>query len=326
MQFSLAPTLAAHAMLRPALDAGAVMSFTAILRTRRKSVAAKSVAAKSVAALFATMVGVLVPTAVYAHFILMTPDSWMSQDSFGLPEKLGPCGDEGGGTPTGKITTFLPGQTISITINEVIPHPGHYRVALAVHDHSELPSEPAVTPTSGDPCGSVVVQNPPVFPILADNMLPHTQPFTKPQTFTVTLPTDITCTRCTLQVLEFMSSHPQPCFYHHCADIAIAAAAPSPTPTPTLIPTPTPNSTDTPTATEIPTPSTVPTPAPTFPPCLGDCDHNRQVTVDELVVGVRIALAELSPQFCPAFAGDGAAVSVDQLVLAVNNALKGCGQ
>ena len=29
-----------------------------------------------------------------AHFELQAPACWMSQDSFGLPQKLGPCGDE----------------------------------------------------------------------------------------------------------------------------------------------------------------------------------------------------------------------------------------
>src|SRR5262249_13873596 len=154
-----------------------------------------------------------------AHFILMTPDSWMSQNPLGLPEKLGPCGNEGGGTPTGKVTTFRPGQTVEITIDEVIMHPGHYRVALAVNDRSELPPEPVVTPTENDPCGSIPIEDPATFPILADNMLPHTQAFSAPQTFSVTLPSDVTCTKCTLQVLEFMSHHPMPCFYHHCADI-----------------------------------------------------------------------------------------------------------
>src|SRR2546422_4582893 len=149
----------------------------------------------------------LSPASVRAHFILVTPGSWMSQDAYGLPEKLGPCGDEGGGTPTGKVTAFHPGQTISVIIHEVIAHPGHYRVALAVNDRSELPAEPEVLPKAGDPCGSAAIQDPPTFPILADNVLPHTQPFAGPRTFTVTLPTDVTCTKCTLQVLEFMSSH-----------------------------------------------------------------------------------------------------------------------
>ena len=166
---------------------------------------------------------VFVPALAHAHFVLVTPDSWMSQDSLGLPEKVGPCGDEVGGMPTGKVTAFHPGQTISVTIAEVIAHPGHYRVALAVNDRSELPAEPDVMPKGNDPCGSAAIQYPPTFPILADNVLPHTQPFGGPQTFTVTLPMDVTCTKCTLQVLEFMSLHSAPCYYHHCADISIEA-------------------------------------------------------------------------------------------------------
>ena len=81
-----------------------------------------------------------------------------------------------------------PGETISITVDEVIYHPGHYRVALALNDRSELPPPPVVTPGGSDPCASAQIQDPPTFPILADNMLPHTQPFADPQTFTVTLP------------------------------------------------------------------------------------------------------------------------------------------
>jgi hypothetical protein len=38
----------------------------------------------------------------------------------------------------------------------------------------------------------------------------------------------MTCTKCTLQVIEFMSNHglnnPGGCFYHHCADISIQPA------------------------------------------------------------------------------------------------------
>lgn len=168
---------------------------------------------------------------VHAHFILVSPDSWMSQDSYGLPEKLGPCGDEGGGTLTGEVTPFQPGQAIAVTIDEVIFHPGHYRVALAVNDRSELPPEPDVMPIAGDPCGSAAIQDHPMLPILADNVLPHTEPFAAPQTFTVTLPAGVTCSKCTLQVLEFMSDHGSPCFYHHCADLSIQDATVSTTST-----------------------------------------------------------------------------------------------
>jgi uncharacterized protein (TIGR03382 family) len=73
------------------------------------------------------------------------------------------------------------------------------------------------------------VQDPPVFPVLADGVLPHTDPFTGPQSFQVTLPSDVTCASCTLQVLEFMQADvggSNNCFYHHCANVSIAAAAP----------------------------------------------------------------------------------------------------
>ena len=168
-----------------------------------------------------------------AHFILQAPACWMSQDTYGAPEKLGPCGDEGGGTATGTVSAFQSGQTITITINEVIFHPGHYRISLATHDRSELPAEPTVT-AGATPCGSVPIMNPPVFPVLADGVFAHTAPFTTPQSVQITLPADVTCTHCTLQVVEFMSDHglnnPGGCFYHHCADLSIGAAAPGTTP------------------------------------------------------------------------------------------------
>ena len=67
-----------------------------------------------------------------------------------------------------------------------------------------------------------------MFPVLADGVFVHTTAFSAPQTTTVTLPTTLTCTKCTLQVIEFMSDHPLNvpggCFYHHCADISIGVA------------------------------------------------------------------------------------------------------
>jgi chitin binding protein len=288
-------------------------------------------------ALLAGAAAVFVPGLVHAHFILVTPDAWMSQDAFGLPEKLGPCGDEGGGTPTGKVTEFQPGETITVTIDEVIPHPGHYRVALAVNNRSELPPEPQVTPSGFDPCASAATQSPPVFPILEDNVLPHTQPFATPQTFTVTLPSDVTCTKCTLQVLEFMSNHGAPCFYHHCADISIQPAletstvTPLPTATDTQTPTTTPaqapTSTQIESATQPPTetPPPLSTPTPTARPCVGDCDRNQSVTIDEVVLGIRILLGEVSLGVCPALdSTNEGALTVDELVTAVHNALSGC--
>ncbi len=188
----------------------------------------KTLLRRALGALVVTALALLAPGSARAHFDLQTPACWMSQDSLGLPEKLGPCGDEGGGTPTGIVTPFQPGQTITVTVNELIFHPGHYRIALSVNDRSELPPEPVVTP-GATPCGTAAIESPPVFPVLADDVFDHTAPFSAPQSVQVTLPSNVTCTHCTLQIIEFMSDHalnvPGGCFYHHCADISIGVSS-----------------------------------------------------------------------------------------------------
>jgi hypothetical protein len=59
--------------------------------------------------------------------------------------------------------------------------------------------------------------------------------------------------------------------------------------------------------------------------CTGDCDEDGNVTVDEILVGVNIALGQRFVGDCPPFdsSGDGG-VTVDEIVRAVNNALAGC--
>lgn len=59
--------------------------------------------------------------------------------------------------------------------------------------------------------------------------------------------------------------------------------------------------------------------------CVGDCDGSSEVTVDELVTGVNIALGSLPLSACRSFDTDtDGAVTVDELVRAVNDALAGC--
>ena len=65
----------------------------------------------------------------------------------GVPEKSAPCGQaDPGATPvaTNAVTAFAPGDTVSITIMEVVPHPGHYRVALSTTGQTGLPGDPVV--------------------------------------------------------------------------------------------------------------------------------------------------------------------------------------
>lgn len=59
--------------------------------------------------------------------------------------------------------------------------------------------------------------------------------------------------------------------------------------------------------------------------CPGDCGGDGEVTVDEVVLGVNLALGLGSLSECLAFDRDGSgAVTVDEIITAVNNALQGC--
>jgi len=64
---------------------------------------------------------------------------------------------------------------------------------------------------------------------------------------------------------------------------------------------------------------------PLAPGCVGDCNGDGAVTIDEVILGVSIALDEQALANCPAFDPNGSGVlTVDGLVMAVNNALDGC--
>jgi hypothetical protein len=59
--------------------------------------------------------------------------------------------------------------------------------------------------------------------------------------------------------------------------------------------------------------------------CVGDCDHNGSVTIDELIETVNIALDNLSVHACDVgdTNGDGR-ITVDEILASVRNALAGC--
>jgi hypothetical protein len=221
------------------------------LRERQAPRSSKRAKGTLLCACFLGVFGLLAPRSAGAHYVLEAPASYDVIDpESGLPEKQGPCGNEDPQTLTNTVTAFQEGQSITITINEVVFHPGHYRVALAMtpdHMQASFPDDPVPTPGSTNSgsmvcpdnldmsaCGSVPVEAPPVFPVLADNLFEHCMPFAdpvtgnpQPQSTTIKLPAGVTCNKCTLQVLEFMSDHgpnvPGGCFYHHCADISIQA-------------------------------------------------------------------------------------------------------
>ena len=103
--------------------------------------------------------------------------------------------------------------------------------------------------------------------------------------------------------------------------LCMAGAPSGNTPTPTVTGLPvTPTATvGPPTATR--TAATPPTPG----PCVGDCGQNGTVTVNELIIGVNIALGFSQVDDCPSFdTNSDGSVAVNELISGVNALLNGC--
>ncbi|HVM97974.1 MAG TPA: hypothetical protein VMT89_16385, partial [Candidatus Acidoferrales bacterium] len=59
--------------------------------------------------------------------------------------------------------------------------------------------------------------------------------------------------------------------------------------------------------------------------CVGDCSGDGEVTIDEILLGVNIALDNKPVSSCSSFDANGdGEVSIDEIILAVNAALFGC--
>jgi hypothetical protein len=176
------------------------------------------------------------PAVIQAHFKLVEPASWLIEDDRGDPQKAGPCGGSNTdwGKPSFGVTQAVGGSKLHVKVQETIYHPGFYRVALAVNSPAELPLDPKATTTQserGPQSVSGEVMNPVQMPVLADGLFMHHERAAAPFETDVTLP-NISCKRCTLQVIQFMEQHgannPGNYTYHHCAVVQITADAKKP--------------------------------------------------------------------------------------------------
>ena len=120
------------------------------------------------------------------------------------------------------------------------------------------------------------------------------------------------------------------------------SATSSPSPSSTTPGAPTPTATPTPSATSAtpgsPTPTSTPSVTVTLPPpatptstptgsaiCAGDCNGNGAVAVNELVLGVNIALGNQPASACPPFDADrDDRIAINELIAGVSNLLAGC--
>jgi hypothetical protein len=197
---------------------------------------------------FAVAVVMIVPAATSAHFKLVEPASWITEDMRGDPQKIGPCGGDAKGANdsllTNTVTKVTGGSKLHVKVQETIFHSGHYRVSLA-KSRNELPPDPMTFEKYTDRGVQSVwaaIQSPPQIPVIADGLFQHYPKAGEPASALPKTPmapweTDIelpnvTCAKCTLQVVQFMADHgynqPGGYSYHHCAELQITADASKP--------------------------------------------------------------------------------------------------
>src|SRR5262249_32020964 len=149
------------------------------------------------------------PGAGHAHIALTSPTPRYAD------LKLPPCGRGAGDARTSNVTTFRPGETITVAWTETIDHPGHYRISFDSDGQDAFVGPTGCADFYTAP--SVLVDN------IADrsgSQLKYTQQ--------VTLP-NIECSRCTLQVIQVMTDKPPygngDDIYHQCADLVLSSGA-----------------------------------------------------------------------------------------------------
>lgn len=158
-------------------------------------------------------------SAADAHFNLMEPKPAQTEGSTNGGKGGPPCPR---GTASNVITPVEGGKPLAIRINEFVPHPGHYRIALAA-TLEELPKDPEVMKKPNGDSMSATIDPAPKLPVLKDGALVHTGRLNGVQTIMVDIP-NIDCPKCTLQVVEFMADHSPPFFYWQCATLKITAS------------------------------------------------------------------------------------------------------
>jgi Lytic polysaccharide mono-oxygenase, cellulose-degrading len=171
----------------------------------------------------------------HAHIKMLKPPSWLKDDATGgATEKGGPCGPGGydalfnSSTPSNVVTTFQAGEEVTVEWAETIDHPGYFRIALA-ENRADL-KDPTVPFTDMGNCNVDHSKIPTGAHdnVLADGILIASSATMRPghpnYSFKVKLPNK-PCEKCTLQLIQFMESHPPDCIYYHCADIKIVGGA-----------------------------------------------------------------------------------------------------
>lgn len=149
----------------------------------------------------------LMASAGYAHIDLDSAGTHLSRYG-GSDIKEGPCGQKDG-KRAANIYTYQQGETIRVSINEYIPHPGYFRIAFDDNGDDDFLNPQTVAPINrecmsdpADRCGNPDFYNNKT--VLMDNLNPHKRGLPRKYSWDVKLP-DVECQNCTLQIIQIMT-------------------------------------------------------------------------------------------------------------------------
>ncbi|HET9933082.1 MAG TPA: SCE4755 family polysaccharide monooxygenase-like protein [Polyangiaceae bacterium] len=152
-----------------------------------------------------------------AHVSLDAPKSRYYSGNMADQNKLkyGPCGvsKDSRTTNTSLVTTFKPGEKVTVRWRETIQHPGFFRIAFD-SDGQDFTFPGSATAGDG-------------VTILAEKIMDKSGAANLEYTYEVTLP-NIECSNCTLQLVQVMTTDPPPYeegngkdLYFNCADVIL---------------------------------------------------------------------------------------------------------
>jgi cysteine-rich repeat protein len=169
----------------------------------------RPLAAALVACAFAT------PAAAHIQLVWPPARSGTAAAPDFVNQKAGPCGLAGRSTT---VTTLPAGATITVLFDELINHPGEFRIAFDAAGDDDL------APPTWDGATWVTASG---VNLLAEHVPDLAAGVTRGEV-QVTLPA-VPCTACTLQLIQVMTDKPpfigDNDFYFMCADLVLEAAA-----------------------------------------------------------------------------------------------------
>jgi len=147
------------------------------------------------------------PAEARAHLGLDSPASRYGPETL----KTGPCG-VAGGERTNNVTYYEPGETIDVSWDEYVDHPGHYRIAFDDDGDDDFVDPATMMELYSN--GTVLLDG------ITDKGQGERDYLVK-----VTLP-DLSCDNCTLQVIQVMYDKepyttPGNDIYYQCADLVL---------------------------------------------------------------------------------------------------------